>query len=67
MSGVKKKINHAAVFKPRTKNEDNAELSEEIILAARKSGNLNLSSRGLSTGTMVSCDVIVNRIVLFKH
>lgn len=50
MSGVKKKANHSAVFKKRTKNDDNAELSEIIIISARKSGNLNLSSRGLFTG-----------------
>ncbi|XP_033364700.1 leucine-rich repeat-containing protein 40-like [Bombus vosnesenskii] len=49
MSGVKKKANHSAVFKKRTKNDDNAELSEIIIISARKSGNLNLSSRGLFT------------------
>ncbi|KOX78634.1 Leucine-rich repeat-containing protein 40 [Melipona quadrifasciata] len=45
MSGMKKKANHLAVFKKRTKNDDNAELSD--IISARKSGNLNLSSRGL--------------------
>lgn len=50
MSDVKKKVNHFAVFKQRTKNDDNAELSEIIIISARKSGNLNLSSRGLYTG-----------------
>ncbi|XP_003700527.2 leucine-rich repeat-containing protein 40 isoform X1 [Megachile rotundata] len=49
MSGVKKKVNHLAVFKQRTKTDDNAELSEVIIISARKTGNLNLSSRGLST------------------
>nr|XP_031826969.1 leucine-rich repeat-containing protein 40-like [Nomia melanderi]XP_031826970.1 leucine-rich repeat-containing protein 40-like [Nomia melanderi] len=49
MSGVKKKINHLAVFKQRTKNDDNAELSEVNIISARNSGNLNLSSRGLYT------------------
>ncbi|KZC08775.1 PREDICTED: leucine-rich repeat-containing protein 40-like [Dufourea novaeangliae] len=49
MSGVKKKINHLAVFKQQTKNEDNAELSEVNIISARKTGNLNLSSRGLCT------------------
>ncbi|XP_054001277.1 leucine-rich repeat-containing protein 40-like [Hylaeus anthracinus] len=49
MSGVKKKINHRAVFKRRTKHDDNAELSEVLIISARKTGNLNLSSRGLYT------------------
>ncbi|XP_076278616.1 leucine-rich repeat-containing protein 40 isoform X1 [Lasioglossum baleicum] len=49
MSSVKKNINHLAVFKQRTKNDDNAELSEVNIIAARKSGVLNLSSKGLST------------------
>ncbi|CAL7952316.1 unnamed protein product [Xylocopa violacea] len=49
MSGVKKRVNHLAVFKQRTKHDDNAELSEIIILSARKTGNLNLSSRGLYT------------------
>lgn len=63
MSGVKKKINHKAVFKRRTKKDDNAELSKGIIVSARKTGQLNLSSRGMSTGicrhnlciTMKSC------------
>lgn len=45
-----KKINHCAVFKPRTKNEDNAELTNSIIISARKTGQLNLSSRGLFSG-----------------
>ncbi|XP_076239569.1 leucine-rich repeat-containing protein 40 [Calliopsis andreniformis] len=49
MSGVKKKVNHLSVFKQRTKNDDNAELSEAVIMSARKSGDLNLSSRGLYT------------------
>uniref|UniRef100_V9IBX9 Leucine-rich repeat-containing protein 40 n=1 Tax=Apis cerana TaxID=7461 RepID=V9IBX9_APICE len=49
MSGMKKKVYHSAVFKKRTKNDDNAELSEVIIISARKNGNLNLSSRGLFT------------------
>ncbi|XP_043786589.1 leucine-rich repeat-containing protein 40-like [Apis laboriosa] len=49
MSDMKKKIHHSAVFKKRTKNDDNAELSEVIIISARKNGNLNLSSRGLFT------------------
>ncbi|XP_072754950.1 leucine-rich repeat-containing protein 40 isoform X2 [Anoplolepis gracilipes] len=37
------------VFKQRTKNDDNAELSKSIIIRARKTGRLNLSSKGLST------------------
>ncbi|XP_043667723.1 leucine-rich repeat-containing protein 40-like [Vespula pensylvanica] len=47
MSKSKKKINHCAVFKPRTKNDDNAELSNTMIICARKTGQLNLSSKGL--------------------
>lgn len=50
MSGVKKKSNHLAVFKQRTRNDDNAELSTSVIIRARKTGRLNLSSKGLSTG-----------------
>lgn len=50
MSGIKKKVNHLAVFKQRTKNDDNAELSDVVIISARKTGHLNLSSRGLYTG-----------------
>ncbi|KAG7207977.1 hypothetical protein KM043_009557 [Ampulex compressa] len=49
MSGVRKKINHSSVFKPRTKDEDDAELSEAVVLLARKTGQLNLSSKGLFT------------------
>ncbi|XP_012540763.1 leucine-rich repeat-containing protein 40 isoform X2 [Monomorium pharaonis] len=50
MSGVRrKKANHLAVFKQRTKNEDNDELSRSLIIGARKTGRLNLSSKGLST------------------
>jgi hypothetical protein len=50
MSGVRKKVNQLAVFKQRTKKDDNAELSKNIIVSARKTGRLNLSSRGMSTG-----------------
>lgn len=53
MSSMKKKVYHSAVFKKRTKNDDNAELSEVIIISARKNGNLNLSSRGLFTGIRI--------------
>ncbi|XP_012055191.1 PREDICTED: leucine-rich repeat-containing protein 40-like [Atta cephalotes] len=49
MSDVRKKANHLAIFKRRTKNEDNNELSRSIIIGARKTGQLNLSSKGLST------------------
>ncbi|XP_078050920.1 leucine-rich repeat-containing protein 40 [Augochlora pura] len=49
MSGIRKKLNHLAVFKQRTKNDDNAELSEVNIISARNTGNLNLSSKGLYT------------------
>ncbi|XP_020285649.1 leucine-rich repeat-containing protein 40-like [Pseudomyrmex gracilis] len=49
MSGVKKRVNHRAVFKRRTKTDDNDELSKSVIVSARKTGHLNLSSRGLST------------------
>ncbi|XP_011061287.1 PREDICTED: leucine-rich repeat-containing protein 40-like [Acromyrmex echinatior] len=49
MSDIRKKANHLAVFKRRTKNEDNNELSRSIIIGARKTGQLNLSSKGLST------------------
>ncbi|XP_033338539.2 uncharacterized protein LOC117227426 isoform X1 [Megalopta genalis] len=49
MSGIRKKHNHLAVFKQRTKNDDNAELSEVNIISARNTGNLNLSSKGLYT------------------
>ncbi|XP_015176087.1 PREDICTED: leucine-rich repeat-containing protein 40-like [Polistes dominula] len=49
MSKYKKKINHCAVFKQRTKNDDNDELSNSMIMRARKTGQLNLSSRGLFT------------------
>ncbi|EFN72743.1 Leucine-rich repeat-containing protein 40 [Camponotus floridanus] len=49
MNGVKKKSNHLAVFKQRTRSDDNAELSKSIIIRARKTGQLNLSSKGLST------------------
>jgi len=50
MSGVRKKVNQLAVFKQRTKKDDNAELSKNIIVSARKTGRLSLSSRGMSTG-----------------
>lgn len=43
-------VNHKAVFKARTPKEDNDELSQELIIAARKSGTLDLSKRGLHTG-----------------
>ncbi|XP_029177180.1 leucine-rich repeat-containing protein 40-like [Nylanderia fulva] len=46
---VKKRSNSLAVFKQRTKNDDNAELSTSVIIRARKTGRLNLSSKGLAT------------------
>ncbi|XP_012286485.1 leucine-rich repeat-containing protein 40 isoform X2 [Orussus abietinus] len=49
MNSTRKKINHQSVFKPRTKCDDNSELSSEMIISARKTGQLNLSSRGLAT------------------
>ena len=49
MSDAKKKVDHLAIFKQRTKTDDNAEMSEVTIISARKTGNLNLSSRGLFT------------------
>ena len=38
------------VFHKREKSEDNNELSEKLLKLARKTGTLNLSSRGLATG-----------------
>ncbi|XP_015589721.1 leucine-rich repeat-containing protein 40 isoform X1 [Cephus cinctus] len=49
MSVTRNRINHRSVFKPRTKNDDNAELSEDMVISARKTGQLNLSTKGLST------------------
>ncbi|OXU30630.1 hypothetical protein TSAR_003644 [Trichomalopsis sarcophagae] len=45
----KRKINNLCVFRQRTKNDDNSELSMDIVLTARKTGKLCLSSRGLSS------------------
>lgn len=50
MKASKRKINNTSVFKLRTKNDDNNELSLDIVLNARKTGKLTLSSKGLSTG-----------------
>ncbi|XP_066582392.1 leucine-rich repeat-containing protein 40-like [Prorops nasuta] len=47
MSGSKKKINHRTLFKKRTQNDDNEELTHKVIISARKTGNLNLSSKGI--------------------
>lgn len=44
-----KRINHEALFKKRTAKDNNTELSHRIIIEARKSGELNLSFKGLST------------------
>ena len=49
----KKLLNHRALFKKRTKNDDDVELSYTIIIEARKSGQLNLSSRGLASGMFI--------------
>lgn len=38
------------VFHKREKSEDNNELSDKLLKLARKTGTLNLSSRGLATG-----------------
>ncbi|XP_063990186.1 leucine-rich repeat-containing protein 40-like [Diachasmimorpha longicaudata] len=45
----KMKVNHRALFKPRCKNDDDDELSERIIIDARRSGELNLAGKGLAT------------------
>ena len=46
----KRKINNLSVFRPRTRSDDNSELSLDIVLSARKTGKLSLTSRGLSSG-----------------
>lgn len=46
-----KKFNNAAIFKKRTTNDDNIELTHTIVVNARKTGELNFSSRGLSSGS----------------
>ncbi|XP_043269579.1 leucine-rich repeat-containing protein 40-like isoform X1 [Venturia canescens] len=45
----KRNVNHRALFKPRTKREDDDELSYRLVISARKTGKLNLASRGLAT------------------
>ncbi|KAK2578307.1 hypothetical protein KPH14_002583 [Odynerus spinipes] len=62
-----KKIHHCAVFKPRTKNDDNAELSNSMIISARKTGQLNLSSRGLFTGMFKHIRMLRQCIVPLMH
>ncbi|XP_033226281.1 leucine-rich repeat-containing protein 40-like isoform X2 [Belonocnema kinseyi] len=48
MKSARQRIaNHRAIFKPRTKKEDNDELSFDLILSARKTGHLSLTGRGL--------------------
>lgn len=49
-SARKRIVNHRAVFKQRTKTDDNQELSFELIIATRKTGQLDLSGRGLTSG-----------------
>ncbi|XP_058792286.1 leucine-rich repeat-containing protein 40-like [Phymastichus coffea] len=45
-----RKINSGlSVFRPRSRSDDNQELSLELIVAARRSGKLCLSSRGLAS------------------
>lgn len=43
-------MNHNAVFKQRTQKDDNDELSFELIISTRKSGQLDMSGRGLAAG-----------------
>ena len=49
-SGRQKVTNRQAVFKPRTTKDDNDELSLELIISARKSGQLSLTGRGMASG-----------------
>ena len=50
-SGIRSRIiNSQSVFRQRTKNDDNSELSSEIVIGARRTGKLCLASRGLATG-----------------
>ncbi|XP_011498579.1 PREDICTED: leucine-rich repeat-containing protein 40-like [Ceratosolen solmsi marchali] len=49
MSAAKRLINNASVFRLRTRAEDNAEISTEVIVAARRTGKLSLSSRALTS------------------
>lgn len=59
ISAKSKRIaNHRALFKPRTKTDDDDELSYRLIMTARKTGKLNLVSRGLATGTFNYCVTI---------
>jgi hypothetical protein len=46
---VRKKIN--PVFHTRNQGADSKELSSHLIKLARKSGQLNLSGRGIASGT----------------
>ncbi|XP_014205804.1 leucine-rich repeat-containing protein 40-like [Copidosoma floridanum] len=51
MKAGRRKINNhlGSVFRARTRSDDNSELSAELVVNARKSGKLCLSSRGLSS------------------
>lgn len=60
----KKYVNHLSVFKQRTKKDDNNELSERIIITARKTGELNLSSKGLSTGIYYFTNIFINLYII---
>lgn len=62
VQGKKKYVNHLALFKLRTKKDDNNELPERIIINARKSGELNLTSKGLATG-----EIIINNYYIIKY
>ncbi|XP_012257717.2 leucine-rich repeat-containing protein 40-like [Athalia rosae] len=44
-----RRANHRSLFKPRTRKEDDDELTESVVISARKSGQLNLSAKGLSS------------------
>ncbi|XP_043465463.1 leucine-rich repeat-containing protein 40-like isoform X2 [Leptopilina heterotoma] len=49
MKSARKRIaNHKALFKQRTQKDDNDELSFELIISTRKSGQLDMSGRGLA-------------------
>lgn len=51
------------VFHRRDKSEDNKELSQTLLKQARKSGSLNLSGRGLSTGKFL---VVLLYFIIFR-
>ncbi|XP_011312229.1 leucine-rich repeat-containing protein 40 isoform X2 [Fopius arisanus] len=49
MSVERKRVNHRALFRPRSQKDDDDEVSHRIIIDARRSGELNLSGKGLAT------------------